>query len=158
MTLAGADTLRYLEQNSQITTVDFYTDSSVVIQRLAQVQTNFRSTIALKNTINKVAKLRPTTISWCKAHCGIEGNERADELAKEAAAVDFPDPESYRISLSAMKKHAATKTQENTAKYMEELHNRLKTTNKLNNWVIPITIDAELQRNPFNTGYQFHRQ
>lgn len=47
---------------------------------------------------------KAVTLYWVKAHCGIEGNERADELAKQAALRDRRQPFYDKYPLSYAKR------------------------------------------------------
>ena len=43
-----------------------------------------------KKLLNEFAKGRKLTLCWTKAHVGVEGNEIADELAKDGAVNGLP--------------------------------------------------------------------
>ena len=45
----------------------------------------------LTRALQQVRRTRRVVLQWIPAHCGIPGNERADELAKEGAQEDQPD-------------------------------------------------------------------
>ena len=45
---------------------------------------------SLKKALNKIKSLR-TVLQWIPSHCGIEGNEKADDLAKLGAAQEQDD-------------------------------------------------------------------
>ena len=45
----------------------------------------------LTAAITEVSKERRAVLQWIPAHCGIKGNEKADELAKQGAQEDQPD-------------------------------------------------------------------
>ena len=44
----------------------------------------------LNNALREVCQSRRTVLQWVPAHCGIHGNERADELAKAGAQTEQP--------------------------------------------------------------------
>ncbi|KAK7088755.1 hypothetical protein V1264_022638 [Littorina saxatilis] len=45
----------------------------------------------LAKALQMVRQTRRVVLQWIPAHCGIPGNERADELAKEGAVEDQPE-------------------------------------------------------------------
>ena len=70
------------DQNTQVV---FLTDAQSVLQAY-----NSDRLPSLKKALNNIKSLR-TVLQWIPSHCGIEGNERADELAKAGAAEDQED-------------------------------------------------------------------
>ena len=50
--------------------------------------------------LQKVVKTRRVVLQWVPAHCGIPGNETADELAKQGAREEQPD---NRVSFAEKK-------------------------------------------------------
>ena len=64
-----------------------WSDSKSSIDALASIKTKTRTVSIAIQTLNKLATNNKVTIAWIKAHIGIPGNERADELAK-AATID----------------------------------------------------------------------
>jgi len=46
-----------------------------------------------KEALNKLAGRRPVCLTWVPGHTGIPGNERADQLARQASSVAFVGPE-----------------------------------------------------------------
>ena len=67
------------------TQVVFLTDALSVLQAY-----NSDRLPSLKKALNNIKSLR-TVLQWIPSHCGIEGNDKADELAKLGAAQDQKD-------------------------------------------------------------------
>ena len=66
--------------------VVFLTDAKSVLQALQS-----RKLPCLQTLLSKLSKQRRVVLQWIPSHCGIPGNETADQLAKEGAAGEQPD-------------------------------------------------------------------
>lgn len=77
----------------QTTQVVFLTDALSVLQAY-----NSDKQPSLKKAINNIKSFR-TVLQWIPSHCGIEGNEKADELAKRGAE---KEQEPNAVSLAEM--------------------------------------------------------
>jgi len=51
------------------------------------------SNLVKETILKELSVLRSVRLLWVPGHCGVEGNETADMLAKQAACLDFVDPE-----------------------------------------------------------------
>jgi ribonuclease HI len=86
--------LKALEQLQETETptggrVAIYTDSKVTIDSLKTHTTHGFLIEKIRNKIRHLATLNWTIhFGWVKTHIGIEGNEAADKLAKDAAQED----------------------------------------------------------------------
>ena len=80
--LETAATILLNHQKSKANTV-ILTDAKSVLQALQKPQSaQVRQLLSLLCDLNSQAN---TTLQWIPSHCGIHGNEKADDLAKEGA-------------------------------------------------------------------------
>lgn len=73
-------------KNRNLKHVIIYSDSKSVIEKLQNISLNCSDSWYITNILHLLYELRNNgiTIAWIPSHCGIEGNEEADRLAKEA--------------------------------------------------------------------------
>ena len=86
-----SETLKELTATHKVGYVKILCDSQAAIMALASHEikslTVMKTIDELNTLVNKVNKVR---ITWVKAHVGIEGNEEADQQAKEGANNPIP--------------------------------------------------------------------
>ncbi|XP_047532160.1 uncharacterized protein LOC125067543 [Vanessa atalanta] len=82
-----------------------YSDSMSALQTISNLGSTHPLAVKLRNTLRRT-KLQYKSVSlyWIKAHVGLEGNERADELAKEAALRSKKKPDYDRCPISFLKR------------------------------------------------------
>ena len=98
-------------------------DSQAAIRALAKQRVTSKTVLNCINILNTLAIDCKITIRWVKAHVGIEGNERADMLAKKGAATPCLTPEpvlplAYQGSRTAVRRWVSNCA----AKLWRELH------------------------------------
>ena len=61
------------------------TDSQAAIMALSSHKVTSRLVWECIKTLNELAEHNKITLMWVPGHCGVEGNEKADELAKQGS-------------------------------------------------------------------------
>ena len=80
----AAETMLTFENLNKFKYIKIFTDSQATLLALNSADVTSKLVLQTKLTLNELAKkTRRITIVWIKAHVGHEGNELADELAKE---------------------------------------------------------------------------
>ena len=91
--IAIAEALSYIESTDHINTV-ILTDSKSSLQHLARCTSTFRGTSIAYTVLDNVLRLRSlgknVILQWIPSHVGLEGNEIADLLAKQAISDGIP--------------------------------------------------------------------
>ncbi|XP_035210483.1 uncharacterized protein LOC118184867 [Stegodyphus dumicola] len=75
--------------NTIFSSISFYTDSMSVLQALNKNGTQAFHISSLKEVLITLFSFRQVSLYWVRSHQGIQGNERADSLAKEATSHHF---------------------------------------------------------------------
>ena len=98
--------------NSDCQQMSFFTDAMSVLQALsANRETD------LYKKLQEVSRNRRVALQWVPAHCGIQGNERADQLAKAGAQLEQP-----QSKLSYQEKKTIIKTRMKTRAERDDYH------------------------------------
>ena len=120
------------EAHQDIFQVVFLTDALSVLQALTSDREQ-----QLMDRIRKAGGNRRIFLQWIPAHCGIPGNELADQLAKSGARKDQPDVDltykerrtiiksSYRLTVERDDYHLLSRKEQVTIFRLRTGHNRL---------------------------------
>lgn len=88
--------------------ITIYSDCDVAIQQVdSQSRTpGYDSAKAIRKYLTRLTLAHPlirVALEWCPAHVGIDGNERADTLAKQAAELPTDTPGELRAQLPSIR-------------------------------------------------------
>ncbi|XP_050558906.1 uncharacterized protein LOC126912164 [Spodoptera frugiperda] len=87
--------------NSEKTTFGIFSDSMAALQTVANPTSPHPLAVEARNALRHCASQnKRVSLFWIKAHAGLEGNERADYLAKEAALRSKRRPDYDRCPVS----------------------------------------------------------
>ena len=84
------ESMRPTEQNIYI-----FSDSKTTLQKLNKGYTKSKMVLQTSTMLNEISEYSNLHLLKVRAHIGIEGNERADDLAKEGAAETRMGPEPF---------------------------------------------------------------
>ena len=84
----AAETMFNSENLNKYKYIKIFTDSQATLLALNSADVTSKLVLQTKLALNDLAKkTRRVTVVWIKAHVGHEGNELADELAKEGTVL-----------------------------------------------------------------------
>ena len=73
--------------------VDILCDNQAALYNLDKTHSKSALVQECHKTLNLLAEKRPVTLRWVPGHEGIDGNERADHLAKIGSSTEYIGPE-----------------------------------------------------------------
>ena len=76
-------------------TINIFSDSQAALKALRSFTCESRSVSDCLDTLNALGRSNKVNLIWVPGHEGIEGNEKADELAKKGATNPFVGPEPF---------------------------------------------------------------
>jgi hypothetical protein len=100
-----------IDSSEAVSSVVFLTDARSVLEALIN-----NKSPDLARAMNDLSTICNVTIQWIPTHCGITGNEEADQLAKFGAQSEQPDVQvSYKEKVTIIK--ALTKPRQELDSY-----------------------------------------
>ena len=76
--------------------IQIYSDSQAVIMALTKPYTKSKTILRCHNNLNKLCSKNHVTLSWVAGHQGYEGNETADQLAKNGKDQPLTGPNNIK--------------------------------------------------------------
>ena len=97
LAMGASQAAEYTTTHQNITNITFFTDNAAAAAAMDDPRPQAAQFFADKfhNLLRPLLQNKPElsiNIAWCPSHCGIKGNERADELAKEATHKESHSP------------------------------------------------------------------
>ena len=92
--------LKMITSNSNLTWKEAYifSDSQAALKAIGSTDAHYPMVNSIQELLLAVTPDRTVTLTWVKAHCGTAGNERADQLAKEASELKPQGKSTYTIN------------------------------------------------------------
>lgn len=84
-----------LDRSYQHRHIDILSDSQAVLKALLSVEINSKTTLNGLEALNTLGMNNRVTLSWVPGHSNVEGNEKADSLAKLGANLTRMGPEPF---------------------------------------------------------------
>ncbi|XP_052257940.1 uncharacterized protein LOC127862720 [Dreissena polymorpha] len=99
-TLALMKAVSMIEDSTEdVNSIVFFTDAMSVLEALTN-----NKVPQLANALQRISTNLNVTLQWIPAHCGVAGNEDADQLAKQGAQLDQPPVQvSYKEKVTIIK-------------------------------------------------------
>jgi ribonuclease HI len=97
LSLGATKAEEFIQNSPNITHIAFFTDNAAATSAIVDPKPKTSQYFAIKfhQVIRPLLETHENlsiSVSWCPSHCGIPGNERADQLAKEATELERQTP------------------------------------------------------------------
>ena len=87
-----------LDRNYRKQEITILSDSQAALKAINSVSINSKLVKECIEKLNKLAKENKVLLHWVPAHQGIEGNEKANNLARKGANTPLTEPEPFCFS------------------------------------------------------------
>ena len=119
LSLGASLAAEFINAHPNTSHIAFFTDNTAATLAISDPKPQAAQLFAAKfhNSITPLLETHPNlsiSISWCPSHCGIIGNDRANQLAKEATQLERNTP--YSVSRS----NAVRRTKSTTLKLWKQ--------------------------------------
>lgn len=106
-----------LERQFKNKEIAILSDSQAALRAISSTKINSRLVWECVEKLNRLSRQNKVNLYWIPGHAGIEGNEHADELAKQGASTPMPGPEPYcGLSYQELKRQIRSKYIEKATK------------------------------------------
>ena len=101
-----------LGQSQNSRSIIIFSDSQAALKALESTQVNSKLVWDCVSALNELGRHKKVTLAWVPGHKGHQGNEKADELARQGSSMAFVGPEPFCGIAKAVVRQAINKWME----------------------------------------------